>query len=133
MIRIKQTLEHPKNSPQSEKRILIADDSEINRLILANMLEMNGYAVDAAVNGEEALQFISENHYEMAIIDLRMPVMSGLEMIRILRSQHNSLRVAAISTFAESSQKTETLAAGFDYCLTRPINEEQLPALINLR
>jgi CheY-like chemotaxis protein len=97
------------------------------------MLEMNGYAVDAAVNGEEALQFISENHYEMAIIDLRMPVMSGLEMIRILRSQHNSLRVAAISTFAESSQKTETLAAGFDYCLTRPINEEQLPALINLR
>ena len=69
----------------------------------------------------------------MALIDLNMPVMSGLEMIKILRSQHNPLKVAAVSTFADSSQRAEALDAGFDYCLTRPMDEEQLVALIAKR
>jgi uncharacterized protein (UPF0264 family)/CheY-like chemotaxis protein len=132
IMQIKQAIDNQKPLP-SEKRILIADDSEINRLILANMLELNGYTVDAAADGVEALQFISKNRYQMALIDLSMPVMSGLEMIKILRSQHNPLKVAAISTFADSNQKTEALAAGFDYCLTRPVDEEQLITLMNLR
>lgn len=132
MMQIKQAIDN-QNPLQAEKRILIADDSEINRLILANMLELNGYTVDAAADGAEALQFISKNRYQMALIDLSMPVMSGLEMIKILRSQHNPVKVAAISTFADSKQKTEALAAGFDYCLTRPVDEEQLIAMLNLR
>jgi uncharacterized protein (UPF0264 family)/CheY-like chemotaxis protein len=132
MIQIKQAIDN-QNPLQAEKRILIADDSEINRLILANMLELNGYTVDAAADGAEALQFISKNRYQMALIDLSMPIMSGLEMIKILRSQHNPLKVAAISTFADSKQKTEALAAGFDYCLTRPVDEAQLIAMLNLR
>lgn len=131
MMQIKQAIDN-QNPLQTENRILIADDSEINRLILANLLELNGYTVDTAADGAEALQFISKNHYQMALIDLSMPVMSGLEMIKILRSQHNPLKVAAISTFADSNQKTEVLAAGFDYCLTRPVDEEQLIGLINL-
>jgi uncharacterized protein (UPF0264 family)/CheY-like chemotaxis protein len=133
---IKQAIKHHQNpitAENTENRILIADDSEINRLILTNMLELNGYKVDVAKNGAEALQFISENRYKLALIDLNMPVMSGLEMVRILRKQHDSLKTAAISTFAADHQKVQALDAGFDCCLTRPINEEQLMALINLR
>lgn len=135
IMQIKQAIDNqnPLQAENTEKRVLIADDSEINRLILANLLELNGYAVDAAADGAEALQFISKNHYQMAFIDLYMPVMSGLEMIKILRSRHNPLKVAAISTFADSNQKTEALAAGFDCCLTRPVDEDQLMGLINLR
>jgi len=131
IMQIKQAIEHHQ-AENTENRILIADDSEINRLILANMLELNGYTVDAAADGAEALQFISENHYKFALIDLSMPVMSGLEMVKILRKQHNPLKTAAISTFAVDNQKTGALDAGFDYCLTRPIDEEQLMALLNL-
>jgi len=132
MMQIKQAIEHHQ-AKNTENRILIADDSEINRLILANLLELNGYAVDAAADGAEALQLIDKHQYKMALIDLSMPVMSGLEMIKILRSRHNPLKVAAISTFADSKQKPEALDAGFDYCLTRPVDEEQLMALIKLR
>ncbi len=132
IMQIKQAIDN-QNLLQTENRILIADDSEINRLILANLLEVNGYTVDAAADGAEALQFIGKNRYQLALIDLGMPVMSGLEMIKILRSQHNPLKVAAISTFADNNQKTEVLAAGFDYCLTRPVDEEQLIAMINQR
>lgn len=134
IMQIKQAIEHHQDSIQSENtehRVLIADDSEINRLILANMLELNGYIVDSASDGAEALQFINENHYKFALIDLSMPVMSGLEMVKILRKQNNPLKIAAISTFADSNQKTEALTAGFDCCLTRPIDEGQLMTLIN--
>lgn len=135
IVQIKRAIEHHQNrlwAEGLEERILIADDSEINRLILTHMLELNGYRVDAASDGAEALQFISENHYKFALIDINMPVMSGLEMVRILRKQPNALKTAAISTFAADHQKTEALDAGFDCCLTRPIDEEQLMALINL-
>jgi len=131
IVRVKQAIEHQQSLLQPGNRVLIADDSEINRLILINMLELNGYTVDAAGDGAEALQFIRENQYKFALIDLGMPVMSGLEMVRILRTQHNPLKTAAISTFALDHQRTEALDAGFDYCLTRPIDEEQLEALIN--
>jgi uncharacterized protein (UPF0264 family)/CheY-like chemotaxis protein len=132
IMQIKQAIEHHQNSILEEERILIVDDSEINRLILTNMLELNGYKVDAAGDGAEALQFISKNHYKFALIDLNMPVMSGLEMVRTLRKQPNALKTAAISTFAAAHQKTEALNAGFDCCVTRPISEEQLMVLINL-
>ncbi|MBL6987513.1 MAG: response regulator [Methylobacter sp.] len=131
IMQIKQTIDHQNPLP-TENRILIADDSEINRLILINLLELKGYTVDAATNGEEALHFISKNNYQMALIDLSMPIMSGLDMIKTLRSQHNPLKVAAISTFAEADQRAEALAAGFDFCLTRPVDEEQLIELTNL-
>ncbi|WP_363331528.1 (5-formylfuran-3-yl)methyl phosphate synthase [Methylobacter sp.] len=135
IMQIKQAIDDQNllQSESTENRVLIADDSEINQLILANMLELNGYTVDAAADGAEALQLIGENHYKFALIDINMPVMSGLEMIKILRTQHSPLKVAAISTFVDDHQKIEALTAGFDYCLTRPIDEEQLMALINLR
>ncbi len=135
IMQIKQAIDdqNPHQSATVENRVLIADDSEINRLILANMLELNGYTVDSAADGAEALEFIDKNQYQFALIDLGMPVMSGLEMIKALRKRRNPLKTAAISTFAVPSQKAEAFSAGFDYCLTRPVDEDQLIALINLR
>lgn len=141
IIQIKRAIEHcgyhqnplpAEHFESNNKRILIADDNEINRLLLANMLELNGYTVDSAVDGAEALQFISENRYKMAFIDLSMPVMSGLEMIKILRKQRNPLKVAAISAYNDDNKTTEALSAGFDYSLSKPVDEDYLIALINL-
>lgn len=128
MIKIRETIERLQQPAHTENRVLIADDSEINRLILANMLQTNGYTVDAACDGAEALQFISQYQYRFALIDLNMPVMSGLEMIKILRERQNPLKAAAISSFVVDEQKSLALNAGFDYCLTRPVDEDQLRA-----
>jgi CheY-like chemotaxis protein len=107
-------------------RVLIADDSEINLLLLANMLEQHGCIVDSAKNGKEALQLISEQHYQMALIDLNMPVMTGLELVKTIRSQNNPLIIAAISAYADENKITEALNAGFDYYLTKPLDEAYL-------
>jgi CheY-like chemotaxis protein len=116
---------------KTSTRVLIADDNEINLLLLANLLELQGCTVDSAVNGKQALQLINENRYQLAFIDLNMPVMTGLELVKILRSQHNSLKMVAISAYANDDKKAEALNAGFDYYLTKPIAEDQLTALIH--
>ena len=118
------------NKKNTAPHVLIADDNEINLLLLANMLELQGCIVDSAGNGKEALQSINENTYQMAMVDLNMPVMTGLELVRTLRNQHNPLKIAAISAYADGNKITEALAAGFDYYLTKPVSEEQLIKLI---
>lgn len=116
---------------KNSAHVLVADDNEINLLLLTNMLELQGCTVDTAANGKHALRLINEKHYQLAFVDINMPVMTGLELVKILRSQHNSLKIAAISAHASDHKKMEALNAGFDYYLTKPIAEDQLTALIN--
>ncbi len=115
---------------ENKIRVLIADDNEINLLLLANLLDLQGCIVDSAINGKEALNLINQNHYKIALIDLNMPVMSGLELVKILRSEKNPLPMAAISAYADNNKIDDALAAGFDYYLTKPVDEEDLIKLI---
>jgi CheY-like chemotaxis protein len=113
-------------------RVLIADDNEINVLLMANLLEMQGCIVDSAVNGKDALALINQNNYKFALIDLNMPVMTGIELATILKSQQNSIKLVAISAYVNDNTISKILAAGFDSFLTKPVEEEPLIALINL-
>jgi CheY-like chemotaxis protein len=113
-------------------KVLIADDNEINVLLLANLLEMQECIVDSAVNGKEALNLINQNYYKIALIDLNMPVMTGIELAKILRSQQNPIKLVAISAYIDDKTISEILTAGFDHFLTKPVDEEQLIPLINL-
>ena len=128
---------HPQTPPKAAKpeksgvkRILIADDNEINLLLLSNMLELQGYTVDTATNGREALELIKNHAYRMAFVDLNMPVMSGLQLIKIIRSRYNPLKIAAISAYADPEKINEALAAGFDFYLTKPIDAKHLNGLL---
>jgi signal transduction histidine kinase/CheY-like chemotaxis protein len=111
-------------------QILIADDNEINLILLANLLELEGCAVDSAINGQQALNLINQKEYQMAFIDLNMPVMTGLELAKALRQLRNPLKLVAISAYADESKKSEAFQCGFNYYLTKPIDEDQLFNLI---
>jgi signal transduction histidine kinase len=112
-------------------RVLIADDSQINLMLLANLLELEGCSVDAVANGREALALIRRNDYRLALVDLNMPVMSGLELLMIVKNQGKPLKMVAVSAYAEESRINDALAAGFDGYLTKPIHDEELTALLN--
>lgn len=114
----------------SPLRILIADDNEINLLLLANMLKLLGCQVDSAKNGLEALHLILTNPYHLALIDLNMPVMTGFELLKAIKERHLALTVAAISAYADEAKVSEAYDAGFDDYLTKPIDENQLATLI---
>jgi CheY-like chemotaxis protein len=112
-------------------RVLIADDNQINLLLLTNLLELEGCSVDAAANGREALALIRRNDYRLALVDLNMPVMSGLELLMIVKGQGKALKMVAVSAYAEEGRINDALAAGFDAYLTKPIHDEELASLLN--
>ena len=113
--------------------VLVVDDNDINLLLLTNMLEQQGYRVDAANNGTQALELRDKNNYAVALIDLDMPVMSGFELLKALRARSGVIKIVAVSAYVDTHKKSEALAAGFDFYLTKPIDEDQLlPLLQNI-
>jgi CheY-like chemotaxis protein len=111
--------------------VLVVDDSEINLLFLVSMLEQIGCKVDSAMDGQQALALIEQHNYDLALVDINMPVMNGLELVKRVRSQHRKLKVAAVSAYADKEKINEALSAGFDIYLTKPIEEHQLADLIH--
>ena len=109
---------------------LIADDNEINLLLLTNLLDGQCSRIDSAMNGQEALSLIDRNHYDLAFVDLKMPVMDGIELVKRLRKKRNPLRMIAISAYADKHMIQEALNAGFNDYLTKPIDSDQLNRLI---
>lgn len=117
-------------------RVLIADDSPANRLILRQMLKRMGATISEATDGEEALVMASDGSYDLLLIDIQMPGMNGVEMIRALKAgkladeglkQGYCVAVTA-NVFAEQIELY--LAAGFDACLAKPLRTGDLQRLL---
>jgi signal transduction histidine kinase/CheY-like chemotaxis protein len=113
--------------------VLLADDNEINRLLLKNMLENLQCNVEIACNGKEAKQLVLNRHYQMAFIDLNMPIINGFELITAIRNETGSnqnIPCAAISAYADSEKTNAALEAGFNNFVIKPINENELQNLV---
>ncbi|MEQ1559368.1 MAG: response regulator [Methyloglobulus sp.] len=114
----------------SKLQVLIVDDNEINLLFLVGLLEYVGCKVDCVREGQQALILIEETPYDLALIDINMPIMNGLELVKIIRQRQNTLKIVAVSAYADDYQIKEALEAGFDSYLTKPVEEDQLIELI---
>ncbi len=113
-----------------EAYVLVVDDSEINLLFLVSMLEQLDCNVDSAIGGHEALILIKQNNYDLILVDINMPVMNGLELVKVLRRLRVKSKVVAVSAYADDDKIKEALSAGFDIYLTKPIEEYQLVELV---
>ena len=116
-------------TPFQSNNILIADDNEINCLLLKNMLENYGFQIDMVNNGKTALELLIRQPYQAALIDLNMPIMSGTELITTVRyhkGPNQQVKMAAISAYAEQDKVTAALESGFDDYLIKPIDEVHL-------
>lgn len=110
--------------------ILIADDNEINLMLLQFMLEKLNYTFDSATNGAEALNLLCSNTYQLALIDLNMPVLNGFELLHSIRNKNITTPAIAISAYADTSKVNDALSMGFNDYITKPIDEQQLDRLI---
>ncbi|WP_404355200.1 ATP-binding protein [Methylotuvimicrobium sp. KM1] len=121
----------PYNKHFGKLQILIADDNEINLILLKQLLLRQDCAIDCVDNGVDALNMIHKYHYKVAFIDLNMPVMNGIELVRLLRQENNNIQLIAISAYAGRRTIREALDAGFDHYLTKPIDTNQLNQIIH--
>jgi NarL family two-component system response regulator YdfI len=112
----------------SQSKVLIVDDHRVVRDGLKLILETNDsfQVAGEAGNGEEALQRIEESRPDVILLDLNMPVMSGLELMEKLKSQNNSIPVIILTTYNEDKLMLRGLALGAKGYLLKDTNRENL-------
>ena len=112
------------------KRILVADDEESIRWVLSKALSKQGYQVDLAETGQEALTLSRKQVYDLAVLDIKMPGLTGLELLS--RFQEECPQTLVVIMTAESSMKNavEAMKRGaYDY-ITKPFDLDALDAII---
>lgn len=111
-------------------RILLAEDEKsLSRAVVA-LLEKNNYSADAVYNGEDALAYLEAGNYDALILDIMMPKMDGLEVLRRLRQQGNAIPVLMLTARAEVEDKVAGLDTGANDYLTKPFSTAELMARI---
>lgn len=113
-------------------KILLVEDEQLLRHHLCVRLGESGHVVDAAGDAEEALYKATEFHYELAIIDLGLPGMSGLDLIRNLRERGKKLPILILTARGSWQDKVEGLGAGADDYVVKPFQFEELEARLNV-
>jgi CheY-like chemotaxis protein len=105
-------------------KVLIAEDNAVNRELLRELLELRGYSVLEACDGQEALQAVAQTHPEMLLLDIGMPVMDGFAVIRKIRENPRlaTLPVVAVTAYAMRGDQERILNSGFDGYLSKPVN-----------
>lgn len=111
-------------------RILLAEDERSLSRAVAALLEKNNYSVDAVYDGEEALAFLDGGNYDALILDIMMPKLDGLEVLRRLRQRGNPIPVLMLTAKAEVEDKVTGLDMGANDYLTEPFSTAELMARI---
>lgn len=110
----------------SQRRILVVDDDESLRRVTQVQLQQTGYEVTAASDGNEALAVLERFPADLVITDLKMPGMSGLELLRRIRSAYSEIVIIMATAFGTIENAVEAMRAGaYDY-ITKPVQIEEL-------
>jgi DNA-binding NtrC family response regulator len=107
-------------------RILIADDDAASCELFAEVLEREGYQVDQVQTGDEALSRLPEKLYDLLLVDVRMPGMTGLEVTRAVRKEYPCMPILVMTAFGSMETAVEAIHEGsFDF-ISKPMNLEEL-------
>jgi two-component system KDP operon response regulator KdpE len=109
--------------------ILVVDDDPQIRRVMKVTLTGQGYEVDDAKTGEEALETLRKAHFDLVLLDMNMPGMTGLETCRLIRAQ-SEIAIIMLTVRDSESDKVEALDAGADDYVTKPFHPSELSARI---
>lgn len=112
-------------------RLLIVEDDPVLQSSLAEQLREAGHVVDTAGDGKEGLYFAEEFKPDLAIIDLGLPIMSGMDLIHAIREKELSFPILILTARDRWQEKVDGLSAGADDYLTKPFQLEELIARVN--
>lgn len=113
-----------------KRRILAVDDSEINRQHLRMILESEGFDVEAAEDGASAWESLQANKYHLVITDLRMPGLSGLDLLAKVRGARLPVGVIMLTAYGDPTDALNAMKAGADDFITKPCDAERLRFLV---
>ncbi len=113
--------------------VLLVEDTEDNRFMMRRLLEMTGYRVVEATNGEEAVKRAQAESPNLILMDLSLPIIDGLAATRLIRKlpDFKSTPIIAVSAHDTSDFQLEAIEAGCNTYLTKPIDFNELEQLID--
>ncbi len=111
-------------------RILLAEDERSMSRALCTILEKNNYSVDAVFDGEAALRYLRTGDYDAAILDVMMPRMDGIEVLKAIRRDGSLIPVIMLTAKSQIEDKIEGLDSGANDYLTKPFDSQELLARI---
>jgi two-component system cell cycle response regulator DivK len=119
-------------APDPTKRILIVEDNPLNMKLLCDLLALQAYRVLAAADGATGLRLARGESPDLILLDLRLPDLSGYEVVRQLRGDGATatIPVIAVTAFAMAGDEARALASGFDAFVTKPFRVRELLELV---
>jgi CheY-like chemotaxis protein len=115
----------------SGRHVLLIEDSEDNREMMRELLEMEGFRVDVAADGEDGIQQALALRPSVALVDIGLPTMDGYEVARRVRAALGGcITLVALTGYGQIEDAERATAAGFDAHLTKPVALDRLAALL---
>ena len=105
------------------RRVLIAEDNDSNFILMTYILKKN-YEYEHATNGQEAVDMVEKGNYDIVLMDIKMPVMDGMEAARLIKQKYPDLPIIALTANAFDSDRQMAFEAGCDEFLPKPISSE---------
>jgi two-component system, sensor histidine kinase and response regulator len=129
---LESTTEISEEVAKTGMRLLLVEDNLVNQKLAVRLLEKMGNEVVLAVNGKEAVEMAESEHFDLVLMDIQMPVMSGIEAMRIIRGSKNPrlqrLPIVAMTANAMAGDAEKYLEAGMDGYISKPIRKDVLKA-----
>jgi two-component system, response regulator, stage 0 sporulation protein F len=118
--------------------ILITDDLFTNRFQIGLVLKSMGFTYDMATNGDQAIEMIMKNHYDLVLMDIEMPVRNGIETVQYIRQKMDGIKrnlpVIAVTAHDPSDYSDNFFKLGFTGWISKPVTEKKINSiLINLK
>ncbi len=123
----------PEEPENQTVRILLAEDNAINQKMAVKLLETLGHSVIVAGNGQEAVEIVGQQDFDLVLMDVQMPVMDGIAATRKIRRSNpetGAIPIIALTAHAMKQDRERCLKAGMDDYISKPIDPEQLRELV---
>ncbi len=114
------------------KKILIIDDNENNRMLMADILQYRGYETQEADGGEKGVNMARELKPDLILMDMQMPGIDGFTAIKMLKEDAltKDIKVIAVTSLAMKGDREKIMALGADDYIAKPIDTRQFPVLV---
>ncbi len=104
----------------NQLRILVVDDDETLRSVLSNELKNEGYIVETAADGDEAIKIVKQRKFDLALLDIKMPGVDGFQVLQYLKKEHPVIKVIMLTGFADLKNAIEAKKLGADDFVSKP-------------
>lgn len=114
-----------------KRKILVVDDEDILRMLITDTLEVDGYEIEEAEDGEEGYEKISGNDYDLIILDYMMPILTGMGVLQKIKPLGLNIPIIMLTAKAQQADRDLAHENGAGYFMAKPFSPAELLALVN--